>query len=83
MVGDLVTSALRTYAPMAVGAVVAYLAVRGVDVSAEGQAGLVIGFTAVLQAVYYTVARLLERRYPQLGRVLLLSKKQPVYEKAA
>lgn len=69
-------SLIRTWTPILVGALVAWLISLGIDVSDEVQAGLVVLLTAVLQGVYYLAARLLERRWPRLT-VLLGSTQQP------
>jgi hypothetical protein len=75
---NLVTSLIRTYVPIAVGALASYLLTKGIEVDANAQLGLVTFLTAVLQGVYYLVARLLERANPKLG-VLLGSTKKPDY----
>lgn len=75
---NFVTSLIRTYVPIAVGAIVSYLLTLGVQLDANTQAGLVVALTGVLQAVYYLVARLLERKFPQFS-VLLGSASQPKY----
>lgn len=75
---NFVLSLIRTYVPIAVGAVVAYLVTLGIELDPETQAGLVVSMTGVLQASYYLVARLLEKKFPQLG-VLLGSSQKPVY----
>lgn len=75
-----VTSLIRTYVPIIVGAVVSYLLTVGIEIDSEAQAGLVVGLTGVLQAAYYLAVRLIERKFPQAG-VLLGSAKQVVYRK--
>lgn len=77
---DFILSLVRTYTPIAVGAVVAWLVTLGVEVDVETQAGLVVALTGVIQAIYYTVIRLLEKKFPQIG-VLLGSAKTPEYTK--
>lgn len=74
-----VTSQIRTYVPILVGGFVSWLVTLGINLDADSQAGLIVFLTGVLQAVYYFVARLLERRWPQVGAILLGSSKQPVY----
>lgn len=73
-----VLSLVRTYVPVAVGALAAWLLSLGVDLSAEAQTGLTVFLTGLIIAVYYTVARLLEKRWPAFG-FLLGSTKQPEY----
>lgn len=75
---DVLVSLIRTYVPIGVGAFIAWLVTLGVEVDATAQAGLVTGLTAVITAAYYTLVRLLEKRFPWLG-VLLGSTKQPEY----
>lgn len=76
---DFITSLIRTYVPIAVGAVIAWLASRGIDIDAETQAGVIVALTGVLQALYYFVARILESRVPKLGGILLGRKTTPKY----
>ena len=75
---NFVTSLIRTYVPIAVGALAAYLLSLGLELNAEAQLGLVPFLTAVLQGTYYLLARLFERRFPQLS-FLLGSAAQPKY----
>lgn len=74
-----ILSLVRTYVPVAVGALAAWLLTLGVELNAEAQTGLTVFLTGLIVAVYYTVARLLERKWPALG-FLLGSTKQPVYD---
>ena len=73
-----VTSLIRTWVPIVVGALASYLLTLEVELDAEAQAGLVVGLTAVLQGAYYLIVRVLESRYPKLG-VLLGSEAKPKY----
>lgn len=75
---DFITSLIRTYVPIAVGAVASYLLTAGIELDANAQLGLVTFLTALLQGVYYLAARLLEQKFPQLG-FLLGSAKKPEY----
>lgn len=77
---NFVTSLIRTYVPIIVGALVAWLATIDLAIAAEAQAGLVVFLTALLQGAYYTVIRLLERKFPKLG-LLLGSTSKPAYAK--
>lgn len=79
-VNNFVTSAIRTVSPIIIGALVAWLASLSLQLDAETQTGLIVALVGVLQAVYYLVVRLLEKRWPQLG-VLLGSASQPKYNK--
>ena len=65
---------IRTYVPVLVGAVVSYLAARGIHVAPDQTAWAVSAMTGVFTAAYYTVVRVLEERWPALGKVFLLSK---------
>ena len=64
---DFVTSQIRTYSPIAVGALASWLATKGMELDAETQAGLIIALTGVAQAYYYFIVRLLERKWPKVG----------------
>jgi hypothetical protein len=76
---NLITSLIRTYVPIIVGSVISFLAVEhGFAVEPDIQNQLVAGLTGVIIAAYYLVARLLERKFPELG-VLLGSKQKPTY----
>lgn len=74
-----VLSLVRTYVPVAVGAFVAWLLTLGVELDPSAEAGLVTAGTGLLIALYYTLARLLERRWPWAG-VLLGATTQPTYD---
>ena len=69
-------SLIRTYTPIMVGAFISWLLTLGVEVDTDTQAGLTVALTAVLIAVYYTVVRLLEKKWPALS-VLLGSSVMP------
>lgn len=73
-----VPSLIRTYVPVIVGLVVAFLATRGLHLDAQSQAGVTALATGVITGVYYTAVRALEIKYPALG-ILLGHKTQPVY----
>lgn len=79
---DVITSAIRTYTPILVGGLISWLLSLGVEVDPQSQAGLVIFLTGLLQALYWTVVRLLEKKWPALG-VLLGKAEQPTYTKQA
>jgi hypothetical protein len=76
---DYVLSLVRTWVPVAVGAVLSWLAGLGLDLGKEAEVGFVTFLTAVVIAVYYALARALEKRWPALGRLLLGSAKAPAY----
>lgn len=68
--GNFVTSLIRTWVPIIVGAVIAWLASRGIDIEPEQAEGLVAFLTALFSGVYYLVIRWLEQRFPQIGWLL-------------
>ena len=77
---NLFVSLIRTYVPIAVGAFLTYLAINfNVVVDAGTSLGLTTAFTGLVMAVYYTLARFLESRWPWFG-VLLGSTRQPAYK---
>lgn len=67
---DTMISLIRTWVPIAVGAVIAWLTTSGLEVDAETQTSLVIGITGLIQAAYYAVVRILENSFPQAGWLL-------------
>ena len=75
---DLITSFVRTYVPVIVGSLISFLATKGIEVDTTTSAALVTFLTGASILVYYTVIRLLEKRFPQIG-VLLGSTKKPEY----
>jgi hypothetical protein len=80
-VNTLALSLIRTYAPILVGAFASWLLTVGLDIDSETQAGLVIFLTGLLQAVYYTVVRLAEQRFPGIGVLLGAAKSPDAYSK--
>lgn len=75
---DLIISLVRTWVPIGVGVVITWLATKGVVIEEEAKLGLVAGLTGVITALYYTVARVLETRWPVFG-LLLGKRKTPLY----
>lgn len=75
---DFITSLIRTWTPIIVGSIVAWLTARGIDVSAQDALGLTAFLSAVFSGAYYLVVRLAERKFPQVG-LLLGSTKKPEY----
>jgi uncharacterized membrane protein (DUF441 family) len=70
---DTLVSLIRTWTPVVVGAVIAFFANRGFDIDIN-QNVVVAGAIAV----YYALARALEKRWPVFG-VLLGVPKEPAY----
>ena len=68
--GTLFPSLIRTYVPIVVGALFAWFITLGVEIDDTLQSGLVTVLTGVLIAIYYTVVRLLEKRWPGLSVLL-------------
>lgn len=67
---DFVTSLIRTYVPIGVGALAAWLTARGIEVDAVTAQGLVPFLTAVFSGGYYLAVRLAEKKWPQVGWLL-------------
>lgn len=67
---NFVTSIIRTYVPIGVGAIVSYLLSKGIDIDESARTGLVTFLTAVSQGAYYLLVRLLEKKFPQAGWLL-------------
>lgn len=71
-------SLIRTYVPLGVGVLVAWLSSLGVTVDDSARTALVAGIGAVAAAIYYALARLLEAHFPWMG-VLLGKAMVPTY----
>lgn len=76
---NIIISFIRTYVPVAVGAAVSWLLTLGFDVGAEAEVGLTVFLTGLAIAIYYALARALERWRPFFG-ILLGTQQQPVYQ---
>lgn len=72
---DLAVSFIRTAVPYIVGALVSWLATKGVELDEAASAGLSTFLTALFGSVYYLVFRFLEQKYPELGRFLGVARK--------
>lgn len=79
MFGDYLVSQIRTYVPSGVGALISWLALRGVEVTSDQKLLLVTGSTALATGLYYTGASAVQKKWPTTGRFLLGSKKAPTY----
>lgn len=65
-------SLIRTWVPVGVGAFITWLAANyDVVVPADASSSLVIGVMGLVTAVYYMLARLVEKRWPGLGKILV------------
>lgn len=71
MIQNQFISIVRTYVPIGVGAVLAWVAIHfGFTVDEKTQTTLVLLVTALLQAGYYLIVRALEAKWPRLGVLL-------------
>jgi hypothetical protein len=75
---DTLTGLIRTWVPIAVGAALSWLATNGLQLDKETQTATIVAATGAIQALYYTLVRLLENKFPQVGW-LLGSAKTPSY----
>lgn len=84
---DYIVSLIRTYVPLAFGAVLTWLAREAGIVVDEQTSAMDVAFAvALVSAGYYAAVRAAERAYPALGRVLLalgMTSKTPTYEPPA
>lgn len=76
---DVAISYIRTGATIVAGVVISWLVSLGLDVGAEANTGLTIFLTGVGIGIYYFVGRLIEKRWPWMGRWLFGSSRQPEY----
>lgn len=79
MLSNYFISLIRTWVPIGVGAVAAWLLAHGLGMDAATQTGLIVGLTAALSGVYYAVVRAIEQKFPWVGGVLLGHTAKPVY----
>lgn len=75
-----VVSLIRTYVPVGVGAVVAFLVARGLKLDPQVTTGVTALLTAGITAAYYAGVRALEAKFPWAG-VLLGHTAKPSYGK--
>ena len=68
---DFVLSLVRTYVPIVVGAALAWLATKGIEVDSAAASGLVLGLSGLIMAGYYALARLIEQKAPVVGGLML------------
>jgi len=76
---NFVISQIRTYVPIFVGYLASWAVSQGINLDPDTEKNLTLALGALLSGVYYYVARMLERRWPQLGW-LLGSGQQPDYK---
>jgi hypothetical protein len=71
-VSDFVKSLIRTWTPIGVGASLTWLATNyDLVIDDTASSSLVVGLAALLTALYYTLARAVEKAFPQLGAILV------------
>ena len=75
---DTIVSLIRTYVPVIVGAVVAWVC-RKLGWVTPDTAQLATAFTALVIGAYYGLARALEKKWPAFGYLLGVPK-EPAYE---
>jgi len=80
---DYVISLIRTWVPVAVGAVAAWLISLGLNLDPATSAAAITALTGVLTAGYYAIVRALETKFPWVGGLFLGHTAKPHYEKAA
>lgn len=74
-VSDYIASNIRTVTGVAVGQVLAWLAVRyGIVIDAQSTAAAILAAGAVTSAAWYALVRQLEKRWPIFGWLLGLAK---------
>ena len=79
MISDKLTAWVRTAVPILIGVALTWVATKtGIVLDGNTTAYLATAVTGVIIAVYYTLVRWLESRWPQLGW-LLGAAKAPVY----
>jgi hypothetical protein len=76
---DFITSLIRSYVPLIVGAVAAFFTSRNVKVDAQSLAGLTAALSGLFYGLYYGIVRLFEKYVsPKFGWFLGYAK-SPVY----
>lgn len=75
---NFIRSAIRTYVPIIVGAVIGWLASLGIEVDEAAINGLTAFLSGLGAALYWTLVRIVERRFPRFG-ALLGAPGEPVY----
>lgn len=70
-----IISWIRTIVPIGVASALSWLLVTfGLQLDKASEDGLIVGITGLLIALYYTIARALESKYPKLGVLLGVAK---------
>lgn len=76
-----IISWIRTVVPVLVGSLVAWLVTLGVHLDKGTENALVVALTGLFTAGYYTLARLLEKKFPQAGVLLGVAQTPDSYSK--
>lgn len=78
---DYLLSLIRTAVPAGVGALLAWLGSRwGIVLDDQASVALTAAVVALAVAGYYAIARVIEHRFPRLGRLLVgLGARTPTY----
>ena len=72
-------SVIRTGVPLAVGVGVSFAAAKGIHISPETEAQVVVLIGAVAASAYHWLVRLLEERWPRFGWMLGLAHSPDYY----
>lgn len=76
---DTAIAYIRTYVPILVGSVIAWVAARtGFVVDEQTQAGFVLAFGGLVSGIYYALVNVLSKKWPVLGMFLGVAK-TPTY----
>jgi uncharacterized membrane protein (DUF441 family) len=75
---DFIISVIRTWVPIGVGALITWLATKGVELDDTVRANLIAGATGLVSAVYYALVRALEEKNSNFGWLLGI-RKAPKY----
>jgi hypothetical protein len=80
----LVDSVIRTWVPVGLGSALSWVSLNyeWLGLPAKPSATLSLTVTGLVLAAYYLVARIVERKFPKVGRLLLalnLTKARPTY----
>jgi hypothetical protein len=74
-----VVSLIRTNVPYIVSAIVTFLATKGIDMGDDTKTALITFLTWLLGSIYYAAVRYLEKKNPQMGKLLGVASK-PTYK---
>ncbi|WP_460801466.1 hypothetical protein [Microbacterium sp. GXF6406] len=69
-ISNTVIAAIRTFVPIAVGALVTWLATANIALDPSSEVAIASGLTALVTAVYWAAATWLARKFPWAGWLL-------------